>query len=165
MKYYIYTHAINGVVFYIGSNWKSGIQDRAYVTKSGQRTKKWNEYVKSNGSREKVDIKIIERFDDRLECLNREYELIEIYHEKGLAFISQEGVKGSKNPMYGKRGKDSPNYGKVRTEEHRKNYSEAAKRRRIPKKCANCEKDFIARAPNGKYCKECPQHKRKKQTK
>ena len=155
MKYYIYTHAINGVVFYIGSNWKSGIQNRAYVTKSGQRTKKWNEYVKSNGGREKVDIKIIERFDDRLECLNREYELIEIYHEKGLAFISQEGVKGSKNPMYGKRGKDSPNYGKVRTEEHRKNYREAALKRVCTLKCQKCNEEFKAKGPTTKYCLKC----------
>ena len=155
MKYYIYTHAINCVVFYIGSNWKSGIQNRAYVTKSGQRTKKWNEYVKSNGGREKVDIKIIERFDDRLECLNREYELIEIYHEKGLAFISQEGVKGSKNPMYGKRGKDSPNYGKVRTEEHRKNYREAALKRVCTLKCQKCNEEFKAKGPTTKYCLKC----------
>lgn len=142
-------------MFYIGSNWKSGIQDRAYVTKSGQRTKKWNEYVKSNGGREKVDVEIIERFDDRLECLNREYELIEIYHEKGLAFISQEGVKGSKNPMYGKRGKDSPNYGKVRTEEHKKNYREAALKRICTLKCKKCNEEFKAKGPSTKYCLKC----------
>ena len=38
-------------------------------------------------------------------------------------------ARGKNNSMYGKRGKDSPNYGKVRTEEHRKNYSLAAQKR------------------------------------
>ena len=165
MKYYIYTHAINGVVFYIGSNWNKGTQDRAYNMLSRARTKKWHEYVNENGGKENVTVEIIERFDDRLECLHREHELIYEYQDKNLAIVNKEGYKGSRNPMYGKKGKDNPNTGKVRTEEHKKKYSEAAKRRRIPKKCANCEKDFIARAPNGKYCKECPQHKRKKQTK
>ena len=155
MKYYIYTHAINGVVFYIGSNWNKGTQDRAYNMLSRARTKKWHEYVNNNGGKENVKVEIIERFDDRLKCLNREYELIEIYHEKGLAFISQEGVKGSKNPMYGKRGKDSPNYGKVRTEEHKKNYREAARKRMCTLKCKKCNEEFKAKGPTTKYCLKC----------
>ena len=155
MKYYIYTHTLNGVVFYIGSNWKLGKPDRAYVIRSGQRTKKWNDYVNKNGGRENVEIEIIERFDDRLECLKREYELIDLYHKKGLAFVSQEGVKGSKNPMYGKRGKDSPNYGKVRTEEHKEKYREAAKNRICTLKCKKCGMEFKAKGPTTKYCLKC----------
>lgn len=155
MKYYIYTHAINGVVFYIGSNWNRGTQERAYNMLQRARTKKWNEYVDNNGGKKNVEVEIIERFDDRLECLNREYDLIEIYHEKGLAFISQEGVKGSKNPMYGKRGKDSPNYGKVRTEEHKKNYREAAAKRICTLKCQKCKEEFKAKGPTTRYCLKC----------
>lgn len=155
MKYYIYTHALNGVVFYIGSNWNQGTQNRAYNMASRARTKKWHEYVNNNGGKENVEVKVIERFDDRLECLNREYELIEIYHEKGLAFISQEGVKGSKNPMYGKRGKDSPNYGKVRTEEHKKKYREAAAKRVCTLTCQKCGEEFKTKGPTTKYCLKC----------
>ena len=44
-------------------------------------------------------------------------------------FIKEHSTRGELNPMYGKRGKDSPNYGKVRNAEHRANYSRAAQKR------------------------------------
>ena len=43
------------------------------------------------------------------------------------AKIKSEKFSGVNNPMYGKRGKLSPHYGKVWTDEHRKNASESHK--------------------------------------
>jgi len=39
------------------------------------------------------------------------------------------GSSGKNNGMFGKKGGDSPNYGKVRTDEHKRNYSLAARKR------------------------------------
>lgn len=155
MKYYIYTHAINGVVFYIGSNWNKGTKDRAYIMTSRGRTSGWHEYVNNNGGKENVEVNIIEYFNDRLECLHREHELIYEYQDKNLAIVNKEGYKGSRNPMYGKKGKDSPNYGKVRTEEHKKNYRKAASKRICTLKCKKCGMEFKAKGPTTKYCLKC----------
>jgi len=38
-----------------------------------------------------------------------------------------EATKGENNPMYGKHGKDNPNYGKPRSEETRRKWSESRK--------------------------------------
>ena len=38
-----------------------------------------------------------------------------------------EAQKGENHPMYGKRGKNNPNYGKIPSEEHRRKISEAKK--------------------------------------
>lgn len=43
------------------------------------------------------------------------------------AKLKSEKFSGMNNPMYGKRGKLSPHYGKVWTDEHRKNASESHK--------------------------------------
>lgn len=44
-------------------------------------------------------------------------------------YIKGHDSRGENNPMFGKKGEDCPNYGKKRTEEHKKKYSEAAKKR------------------------------------
>ncbi len=44
-------------------------------------------------------------------------------------YIKGHPQRGSNNPMYGKKGEESPNFGKIRTEEHKKNYSETAYQR------------------------------------
>ena len=43
-------------------------------------------------------------------------------------FINNHDSQGEFNPMYGKKGKDNPNTGKVRTEAHKKKYRAAGKR-------------------------------------
>ncbi len=42
--------------------------------------------------------------------------------------IKEHSSRGEMNGMFGRKGQDSPNTGKVRTEEHKKRYSEAAKK-------------------------------------
>ncbi len=44
-------------------------------------------------------------------------------------FVKGHDARGVNNVMYGRRGKDSPNHGKKRTEEHKEKYREAAKKR------------------------------------
>tara|TARA_Y100000034_G_scaffold59644_1_gene72500 strand:- start:17549 stop:18628 length:1080 start_codon:yes stop_codon:yes gene_type:complete len=42
-------------------------------------------------------------------------------------FKKNHGSRGENNPMFGLKGKDNPNTGKIRTDEQKKKYSEAAK--------------------------------------
>jgi len=52
------------------------------------------------------------------------------YNKGGFAkYVSGHSSIGKNNGMYGKKGINSPNYGKVRTATHRENYSRAAKKR------------------------------------
>ena len=155
MKYYIYTHSINGVIFYVGSNWMRANKNRAYEISRRDRTLSWNDYVDSNGGKEKVEIKIIETLNDKKECLKRELEIIEELQRKGLAMACKEGNSGKKNPMYGKKGKDNPNTGKIRTEEHKRKYREAFKKRMYTKICVKCGSSFQTKGANAKRCEKC----------
>lgn len=62
---------------------------------------------------------------EKLEWQKGGFENKPYNHRHGHRVVS----KGEKNPMFGKKGPDNPNYGKVRTEEHKKNYSRAAEKR------------------------------------
>lgn len=115
-KYYVYTHSINGKVFYVGSNYRAGNPYIAYE-KSG-RSKKWYEIVNENN--ENYDIEIIQYFDTSTEAINYERQLIRYYHDIGLAQASGEDYRGERNGMYGKENK----WGK-HTEDSKKKISKA----------------------------------------
>ena len=80
MKFLIYGHYVNDKLFYIGSNWLKGDENRPYDFK--YRVPHWFNFVYSNGYSEKdVQVKIIEEVlddvDERsIKTLNRENELI-----------------------------------------------------------------------------------------
>ena len=79
----------------------------------------------------------IKFYDNVEECRKAEEELLKkydisnnpyCYNLKNSAIgMNSEDVKGENNPMYGKRGKGSPNYGKHHTDETRKKMSQAKK--------------------------------------
>ena len=48
------------------------------------------------------------------------------------AGMLRRDMSGTNNPMYGKRGKDNPNYGKIRTEQQKEIYRKAYKGKRVP---------------------------------
>jgi hypothetical protein len=107
-KYYIYRHYINENTFYIGSNYKSGDENRAW-SKVG-RNETWKEIVESNNG--EYDIEILEYFDDKEQALKREFELQNYYWsinqcEASLQNSPEARVKigransGEKNGMYG----------------------------------------------------------------
>lgn len=57
-------------------------------------------------------------------------------------FIKGHDSRGEFNNMYGKRGEDNPNFGKIRTEEMKQNYSDSAKKSWEEKHDERCEKVF-----------------------
>jgi len=63
------------------------------------------------------------------------------------------GAIGINNPMWGKKGADSPNTGKVRSQEHRENYSKAAHKRykENPELINQRRKETIARLERGEF--------------
>lgn len=101
-QYYIYTHSINGKVFYVGSNFVKGNPNRAYEKFS--RPKKWYEIVEKNNWN--YDIEIVDYFDTGKQAARAETELIYHYHDIGQAEASGEDMRGKlvgeKNGMYGK---------------------------------------------------------------
>jgi hypothetical protein len=59
----------------------------------------------------------------RYKISSRKFEII----KQGGSQIKSERFSGKNNPMYGKRGDLSPHYGKIWTDEHRRNASESHK--------------------------------------
>ena len=80
MKFLIYGHYVNDKLFYIGSNWLKGDENRPYDFK--YRVPYWFEYIYSNGySLDDVQVKILEVIEDDVNekskaTLKRENELI-----------------------------------------------------------------------------------------
>ena len=142
--YYVYTHSINGDVFYVGSNWSKGNQERAYETNG--RPEKWHEFVNANNM--EYEVRIVSRHTSSIEAHRAEYKMIEEYHDIGLAEASGEDQRGSRNPMWGRKGKLSPFYGKERPESVKKKISEANKGRCVGSKSV-LSKAIEMTAPSG----------------
>lgn len=143
-EYYIYTHSIEGKVFYIGSNWFKCNDNRAYE-KNG-RPKKWHEIVNANGGN--YDVEIVSRHKESKETYRAEYKMIERYHDMGLAEASGEDQRGSRNPMWGRRGELNPFYGIKQSESAKKRVSEANKGRYLGSKSV-LAKTVEVTFPNG----------------
>ena len=60
--------------------------------------------------------------------------------------MAKRDMSGEKNPMYGKRGKDNPNYGKTRTEEQKQRSREGYKGKRVPVRVHGIDYESVARA-------------------
>lgn len=107
-KYYVYTHSLDGEIFYVGK----GCRSRA--VRFTFRSKKWNDFVGDNVDRIKVDI--IQWFEDEMEAYDFETKLTALYKSVGLCQVNgsigtlltdtakrkiSEKVKGKNNGMYG----------------------------------------------------------------
>ncbi|MDQ0999762.1 hypothetical protein QFZ28_000162 [Neobacillus niacini] len=115
MKYYVYTHSLNGEIFYAGKG--SG----ARASRLTRRSERWNQIVRDKSG--DVQVNIVARFHDEIEAYDFEKKLIELYKSIGLCRANEslgtkitdqtkeklsEKKKGRRNGMYGKTGGKSP---------------------------------------------------------
>lgn len=113
MKYYVYTHKLNGNVFYVGK----GSKNRS--NRFSLRSQPWNDFVGDN--QKGIEVDIVRYFDDESQAYKFEEELTTHYKKLGQAqanviagvTISEnvkrkisEGLKGENNGRYGVTGKD-----------------------------------------------------------
>lgn len=61
-------------------------------------------------------------------------------------YLLRKDMSGTNNPNYGKRGKDSPNFGRKNTEEVKQKYRDAYKGKRIPVRVNGVNYESVARA-------------------
>lgn len=64
----------------------------------------------------------------------------------------RRSVSGKKNGMYGKIGKDNPNFGRKNSPEAIKNIKNSMKNLKYKKICVNCQKKFNGNSARSKYC-------------
>lgn len=113
MKYYVYTHKLNGEIIYVGK----GTRNRAY--RFYRRSELWKTIVGDKQDLIKADI--VAWFDDEMEAFEYESKLTAQYKSMGLCRanitvgtkltentkrIISEKLKGESNGMYGIRGGD-----------------------------------------------------------
>lgn len=131
---YVIVNKINLKLYFGSHSWDGEGLDKNYYG-SGKIIKRAVEkYGKDN-----FIVYPIKFYDTVEECRKAEEELLTKYDisnnpycyniKNGAVGWTSEDVKGKNNPMYGKRGKDAPWYGKHLSEEHRKNLSQALKGR------------------------------------
>lgn len=94
-KFYVYTHSIDGMVFYVGA--AQGRPQRAY--EKTMRPKKWYEFVDGNNG--EYEIEIVAHYDNKKEARKAEAELIYFYHDHGLAEANGEDLRGERSHMFG----------------------------------------------------------------
>lgn len=63
-----------------------------------------------------------------------------------------ESVSGERNGMYGKFGKDNPNFGRKNSEEAIANIKNSMKDLKYKKVCVNCGNNFLGNSARSKYC-------------
>lgn len=115
MKYYVYTHSLNGEIFYVGKGSGTRVKRLTY------RSERWKEIVGDKSI--DVEVNIVARFHAGKEAYDFEKKLIELYKSIGLCQANEslgtmisdqtkqklsEKKKGAKNGMYGKTGGKSP---------------------------------------------------------
>lgn len=94
-----------------------------------------------------------------------------IHHNKGRKHTEETRKllssirKGENNPNWRNgdkiKGENNPMYGKTHSEDTKKKMQERAKNRAFDKICLKCNKEFIAKAHNTKYCPECKPRRKK----
>lgn len=87
-NFYVYAHLIDGKIFYIGS--KYGKNKREYDTTN--RPDDWYEIVNKNNG--KFDVEILQYCKSKNECIALELQLIQKYHDIGLAQASHQDKRG-----------------------------------------------------------------------
>lgn len=128
-KYCVYTHSLNGIVFYVGMGLTIYRPENFRC-----RSKYWKDFVKNNTKN--IKINIVKTFDNREDALKLEKELI--IHYKNLGQAQANIFIGTSNPnelngMYGKghlvSGEKNHFYGKTHTNEVKEKISKHCKER------------------------------------
>lgn len=134
MKYYVYTHSLDGKVFYVGQSNTSTEINRAYQFHKTKRNSAWNDYTKDRQN--EIIVEIVKYFDDKKESELYEKELTLFYWSIGQAQCNIQAGKskyGKVNGMYGKgyliSGENSYWKGKHLSEETKQKISKANKGR------------------------------------
>jgi hypothetical protein len=144
---YKWTHLPSGK-WYIGSKARNGwnpTRHEEYICSSKtvkpmilENRIEWDYEILHTGSAEDIinlERQILSELDARNNPMSfNQHNGDGIYNRYGVKDCKSTRMKksnarqGTKNPMYGKRGEQSPNYGKIYTEEHRKNQSIGVKK-------------------------------------
>ena len=122
MKYYVYIHSHNGVIFYVGSNYLTGNKERAYDFRKSQRTPSWNKFASEINY--EIEVTIVQVFEDPTKAKAYEIKLIQELHDIGQAQCSHEDRRGELNGMFNKN----------HSEESRRKMSKAKAGKRRPDK-------------------------------
>ena len=134
---YVILNKINLKLYFGSHSWDGEGLDKNYYG-SGKIIK---QAVKKYG-KDNFIVYPIKFYDTIEECRQAEEELLKKYDisnnqycyniKNGAIGWTSEDVTGEKHPLYGKRGKDSPRYGKTHTENTRKKMSQAKKGEKHP---------------------------------
>lgn len=65
-----------------------------------------------------------------------------------------ESISGERNGMYGKTGKNNPNFGRKNSKEAIENIKKSMKGLKYKKICENCEIEFLGNSARSKYCSD-----------
>ncbi|MGG2025041.1 hypothetical protein AB1282_04640 [Gottfriedia sp. S16(2024)] len=102
--FYVYSHSLDGKIFYIGSN--CGTNNKHNPNRAWERSYRNDKYKNYVGDRlNEIEVNILEWLPIRTtsgECQRREIEWIHYYHDLGLAECSGQDHRGEKNGNYGK---------------------------------------------------------------
>ena len=166
---YMVTNNINGKVYVGSHSWDGEGLDPNYYGSGTAITRAVKKYGKEN-----FQVEVLYYYDTIEECRADEERILTEYDVKncphsyniknGAVGFTSEDVTGEKHPLYGKRGKDSPRYGKHHTDATRQNISQAMKGRTLSdehrKKLSQARKG--KNNPNyGKHFTLSEEHKKK----
>ena len=129
---YMVTNNINGKVYVGSHSWSGEGIDKNYYGSGIAISKAVKKYGKEN-----FQVEVLYYYDTVEECRADEERILTEYNVKdcphsyniknsAIGFTSED-MTGEKHPMYGKRGEDSPLFGKHRTEETRQKISQSEK--------------------------------------
>ena len=134
---YIVTNNINGKEYEGSHSWSGEGLDPNYYGSGTAITRAVKKYGKEN-----FQVEVLYYYDTVEECRKDEERILTEYNVRDCPHsynlknsaigMTSEDMTGEKNPNYGKRGKDSPWYGKHHTDATRKKLSQAKKGEKHP---------------------------------